>query len=234
MSYFNLRKRDTEAEAEPDEAEVEEPAATPEETAEEPEREQPATQHGPLLTGILGPGRWIKARFNRDTSIAVHVASLFSVLYYGGWMAVGVVLAWLLAVLLFIPRETLERWAASIERRSRGETPAEPAAEKLPKAAPEAVRTATIEWVQRQIGDTQGVHLRDLLEHAQQHGMFEGLDVTTFRVHLERWGIPVRSRVRVRGKGVTVGIHRDDLKPLPLAPSAPPSQEPPNSELHVA
>ncbi|HEY6114633.1 MAG TPA: hypothetical protein VI172_01630 [Candidatus Dormibacteraeota bacterium] len=231
MSYFNLRKRADEPE--PEEVEEQEPASE-EESEESVEEKQPAKQHGPLLTGLFGPGRWITARFNRDTAIFVQVASLFSVLYYGGWIAAGVVLAWLLAVLLFIPREVLERWAAAIEGRSRSEKRAEPEAEKSPKAAPEAVRSATIEWVQRQVGDTQGVHLRDLLQHAQQHGMFEDLDVTTFRVHLGRWGIPVRSRVRVRGKGVTVGIHRDDLKPLPSTPSPPPSQDPPNPGLHVA
>lgn len=80
--------------------------------------------------------------------------------------------------------------------------------------APEEVREATLEWIWRLIGDRQGVHLRDLLAHAHAHHMLQDLDVAAFRTHLERWQIPVRARVRVRGLGVTVGIHRDDLEGL--------------------
>lgn len=98
----------------------------------------------------------------------------------------------------------------------------------------EDVRAATLDWIWQRIGDRQGVHLRDLLDHAQLHGMFGGLDVSEFRGHLERWGIPVRARVRVRGLGVTVGVHRDDLPP-PLEPLPDgEGQEPPDSELHPA
>lgn len=85
------------------------------------------------------------------------------------------------------------------------------------QAPPDEVYEATLTWIREQIGDRQGVHLRDLLAHAQAHGMFEGLEVSELKGHLERWGVPVRKRVRVRGLGVTVGIHRDDL----AAPSGP-------------
>jgi hypothetical protein len=103
-----------------------------------------------------------------------------------------------------------------------------------PTSTPQDVYEATLEWIWGQIGDRQGVHLRDLLEHAQAHGMLGGLDVTTLRAHLERHGFPVRDRVRVRGLGVTVGIHRDDLPPLPQPLPDRESQDPPNSELHPA
>ncbi|MFB8772115.1 hypothetical protein [Streptomyces broussonetiae] len=112
-----------------------------------------------------------------------------------------------------------------------GKTPARPsddkAPEEPPRHAPDDVRAATVEWIWQRIGDTQGVHLRDLLAHAHAHGMFEDLDVATFRTHLERWGIPVRARVRVRGLGVTVGIHRDDLTP-------PPSPSPADAPVEAA
>ncbi|MGW5477679.1 hypothetical protein [Streptomyces sp. NPDC004008] len=111
---------------------------------------------------------------------------------------------------------------------------AQPPVKHEPGHAPEDVRAATLEWVQQRIGDAQGVHLRDLLAHAQAHGMFEGLDVSALKGHLERWGIPVRSRVRVRGLGVTVGVHRDDLKPLLQASPESSAQEPPNPGLHAA
>ena len=125
-------------------------------------------------------------------------------------------------------------WCASPADSEPAGAPTETDTETPIGNAPEDVHAATLDWVRQRIGDTQGVHLRDLLAHAQAHGMFEALDVTEFRGHLERWGIPVRNRVRVRGLGVTVGIHRDDL-PEPPAPSPESGgQEPPDSELHVA
>ena len=109
---------------------------------------------------------------------------------------------------------------------------AKEAEEEAPTEGQQDVYAATLEWIWRQVGDRQGVHLRDLLEHAQAYGMFEGLDVSELRVHLERWGIPVRNRVRVRGLGVTVGVHRDDLPTPPEPLPDPDGQDPPNSELH--
>lgn len=114
------------------------------------------------------------------------------------------------------------------------EEPAEPEPEEeLAAGGPQEVYGATLEWIWQQIGDAQGVHLRDLLAHAHAHGMFEGLEVTDLKGHLERWAIPVRKRCRVRGLGVTVGIHRDDL-PAPSRPSpGREAQDPPESELHA-
>lgn len=103
-----------------------------------------------------------------------------------------------------------------------------------PASSPEDVYAATLDWIRQQIGDRQAVHLRDLLEHAQAHGMFQGLDVTTFRGHLERHGFPVKDKVRVRGLGVTVGIHRDDLPPLAGPSPESGDEDPPKPELHVA
>lgn len=118
---------------------------------------------------------------------------------------------------------TIAAWRAGRPARSCDEE----APEGPPRHAPDDVRAATLEWIWQRIGDTQGVHLRDLLAHAHAHGMFDGLDVATFRTHLERWGIPVRARVRVRGRGVTVGIHRDDLTP-------PPSPSPADAPVEAA
>jgi hypothetical protein len=111
-------------------------------------------------------------------------------------------------------------WVAASWRAGKGAptVAVEAAPEQPAGASPAEVREATLEWIRQQIGDRQGVHLRDLLQHAQAHGMFEGLEVSSFRAHLERWEIPVRDRCRVRGLGVTVGVHRDDLS-APLSPS---------------
>lgn len=126
-------------------------------------------------------------------------------------------------------------WAsppAAVERATKAVP--EAGEESLAVRAPEEVYEATLDWIRQQIGDRQAVHLRDLLEHAQEHGMFQGLDVTTFRGHLERRGFPVKDKVRVRGLGVTVGIHRDDLPPLPEPLPDRDGQDPPKSELHPA
>lgn len=104
-------------------------------------------------------------------------------------------------------------WAAP----PNDDEPNEDETEDPPAASPEEIYVATLDWIRQQIGDRQAVHLRDLLAHAQAHGILEGIDVTTLRGRLEDHGVPVRDRVRVRGLGVTVGIHRDDL----LAPSEP-------------
>ncbi|MFE7972990.1 hypothetical protein [Streptomyces shenzhenensis] len=134
----------------------------------------------------------------------------------------GAVVAWCVAAWCIAPPEPAEP-----------RPPADEAAEPEPaEAAPQDVHAATLDWIRDQIGDRQGVHLRDLLEHAQTHGLFDALDVTTFRAHLERWDIPVRNRVRVRGLGVTVGIHRDDLPPRSEPSPDPDGQDPPDPELH--
>ncbi|WP_431980027.1 hypothetical protein [Streptomyces qinglanensis] len=107
-----------------------------------------------------------------------------------------------------------------------------------PTDASEEVYDATLTWIWQMVGDRQGVHLRDLLANAQAAGLFEGLDVAALRGHLEDWDIPVRKRVRVRGLGVTLGIHRDDLPAPAAAPSEPLPAEPPQerdeTRLHAA
>lgn len=146
---------------------------------------------------------------------------------YGCWHAPqvarfavpGAVVAWCAAAWWMAPPADLP---ASVQT----------AVTEAPAADPQDVYEATLEWIRQRIGTAQGVHLRDLLAHAQAHGMFEDLDVTTLRAHLERRGFPVKDRVRVRGLGVTVGIHRDDLPPLPEPLPDRGGQEPPDSELH--
>lgn len=130
-------------------------------------------------------------------------------------------------------------WVLAAWRAGRGlDQPAEKPSADVPEHAPEEVHAAVIDWVRQAVGDRQGVHLRDLLANGQQHGMFEGLDVPAFRALLEAAGIPVRKGVRVRGQGVTVGVHRDDLPAPAEAPSGAPSpadrQAPEDPRLHAA
>lgn len=230
MSYFNLRKRDPETE--PEEAEPEEG-----DTTEEAASAAPQGIAGALWAGISGPGRWLTAHGRPGLAWLLYGGSAWAFGFYGGRVAVGLAAFWLLAFLAFTPREFKERAAAAIERFDSCRQPdptGETEARESRKHGPEDVYAATLEWVWRQLGDAQGVHLRDLLKHAQEHGMFETLDVAAFRTHLERWGIPIRNRCRARGKGVTVGIHREDLKPLLAAPSPTATPDPPNSGLHPA
>ncbi|MDJ1137949.1 hypothetical protein [Streptomyces iconiensis] len=106
------------------------------------------------------------------------------------------------------------------------------------KRSPEDTYEALLAWVREAIGERQGVHLRDLLANAQHNGLFKGLELGDFRAALERWDIPVRKRVRVRGLGVTVGVHRDDLPAPAGAPSGPlpepEGQGDPDPRLHAA
>lgn len=110
----------------------------------------------------------------------------------------------------------------------------ETTSEGPPETSPEDVYGATLAWVWQMIGDRQGVHLRDLLTNARSAGLFEDLDVAAFRALLEGWGIPVRPSVRVRGVGVSVGIHRDDLPPLSEPLPEPSPQESTDPRLHAS
>lgn len=162
----------------------------------------------------------------------------------GCWLRVaalgfGVYLLWRLVRAVPNLMWLLTAWWTAAAWRA-GKTPAEVAdeeQEEAPVGPPERpsgdVRAATVEWIWQRIGDAQGVHLRDLLAHAQAHGMFEDLDVTTFRSHLARRDIPVRNRCRVRGLGVTVGIHRDDLQPPATTSPDEELQEQQETEPHL-
>lgn len=185
-----------------------------------------------LCTGSLALARWawsqLRERFSAPESLGVLGAAAY-VAGYGcihaphiaRFAVPGAAVAWCVAAWWYAPPADLP-------------DPVERLEPQPPTSAPQDVYAATLEWVWQQIGDTQGVHLRDLLTHAQSHGMFEDLDVSDLRRHLERWDIPVRNRVRVRGLGITVGIHRDDLKPLPSPSPEEEGQDPPESELHPA
>lgn len=158
-------------------------------------------------------------------------ANTFSALSgrYTGYIALAAVVGWCVAAKRHAPKTTSLRHPVETDPQAAAEDLEEPPA----TPSPDDVRTATLEWIRRLVGDTQGVHLRDLLAHAQAHGMFQDLEVADLKGHLERWDIPVRKRVRVRGRGVTVGIHRDDLQPPPPASPEEDAQEDPEPQLHV-
>lgn len=223
MTYFNLRKRDPEAAPEPDELDENEQS---EEADDEAATDAPKRDHSPIITGLLGPGRWLTARFNLDTAIIAHVAAVFSIVYYGGWTAASVITGWLFFAALFIPREALERWAGAIERlaaaieRRLGSAP-KPPASTAPKGEREAVRRLLLDL----IGEAHGVHLKTVLAHLQEHGQWEGRKVADLRVHLEALGIPVDPKLKVAGVP-TRGVLRTALEALPPVEGTPPSPTP--------
>lgn len=213
MTYFNLRKR--EPEDEPEEVEEEQS----EEAEDEPEDKKPTRTYGPIVTGAIGPGRWMTARFGFNTAAIVHVLAVFSVFYYGGWTAAGVILVWLLAVGLFIPSEFLDRITAAVERRST--PPPKPPAHPSPGGEREAVRRLLLDV----LGEAPGVHLNTVLAHLQEHGQWEGKTVTDLRARLALLGIPHDRNVKVAGVP-TWGVRRRDLDtPSPPA-DTPPSTAP--------
>ncbi|MGW3110539.1 hypothetical protein [Streptomyces sp. NPDC001091] len=97
---------------------------------------------------------------------------------------------------------------------------AEDAFEEEPEEAPEgdpaeAVRTLLLEL----IGEGSGVHLRTVLAHLQERGMWEGRTVTDMRHRLGLLGIPVSRSVKVAGVP-TWGVRKRDLQP-PTPEAAP-------------
>ncbi|MDX3455061.1 hypothetical protein PV396_24490 [Streptomyces sp. ME02-8801-2C] len=92
-------------------------------------------------------------------------------------------------------------------------------------AAPsvEAVHTLLLDVM----GSADGVHLRTVLAHLQEHGQWEGRKVADLRAHLELLGIPLDRRVKV-GRIPTWGVRRRDLQTPspPEEPQASPSPSP--------
>ncbi|MFE7754306.1 hypothetical protein [Streptomyces sp. NPDC057429] len=116
-------------------------------------------------------------------------------------------------------------WAA-VRALPKGARIAEEKPEPGSPSSPDLVYDATLDWIHQQIAQRNGVHLSDLLSHAQAHGMFTDLDVPNFRATLERWHIPVRQQLKVGGRN-RPGIHRDDLPPRPAPGVSPGSAQEP-------
>jgi hypothetical protein len=134
----------------------------------------------------------------------------------------GAVVAWCVAA-----------WWVAPPAAAPEPVPADKPAASSTEADPERAREAWHGFVVQAIGDRQGVHLRDLLDALQQTGHHPDWEVADVKRVCEAAGIPVRARVRVRGLGVTVGVHRDDLPaPSQPLPEGEP-QDPSDPELHA-
>jgi hypothetical protein len=160
--------------------------------------------YGPLLTGLLGPGTWLAVRFGTGTAWTVHVVAVWAVGLYGGWIAAGIVLVWLLAIGAFVPREYLERLAARIEKTSPEED--QQAGEEPPDEPLVAVLWALI-------GDAPGAHLKTLAERLQAAAPEQPVDRAAVRAKLGALRIPVRASVRDVAGRVNEGSTVPTLRP---------------------
>ncbi|WP_455361988.1 hypothetical protein [Streptomyces sp. SYSU K21746] len=69
------------------------------------------------------------------------------------------------------------------------------------------------------IGDARGVHLATLRDRLDDIASEQSWDIPAVRALCDAAGVAVRPSVRVRGLGVSVGVHADDVPAPPLAPS---------------
>jgi hypothetical protein len=212
MTYFSLRKQHPEPEPEPEPVEEEELDETEEQPDQEPEAapaKPPNSWWGALWTGICGPGAWLTARFSTGTAWAVHAVAAWACLYYGGWVAAGIVLAWLLAIGLFTPREHLDRAAAWVEERTSGSP--EPEAVEAPAASPQH---ALARWLLDTIGNQPGIHLRELYPAMRELPGQEGRTDAELRALLQAFGVPVKRSVRIGRIAGRSGVYRHHVEAL--------------------
>jgi hypothetical protein len=222
VTYFSLRKPGPEPEPE----QAVEQGEHDEHEAEQAEEEQhveapPTSWGGAILAGLRGPGGWLTAHLGAGPAWGMHVVAGWACLYYGGWVTVGVVVAWLFAVGAFVPREFLERAAAAVERRDKERHT--PTVAPAPGVLQGSGRDGVVRLLYEVMGDAPAVHLRTVLNYLQEHGQWEGREVAELRQHLEALGIPVQPKVKIGGTP-TRGVLRADLDALP--PIATPSPSP--------
>lgn len=205
MTYFQLRKRDTEPEPEALDEESEETAQEPEDGGEEA---QPGTTRGPLLTGLSGPGRWLAARFSPGVAMGVHGVAVWAVFFYSGWIAAGVIAVWLFAVGLFIPREYLDQLAARVEKRD-AEAPEDP-----PEEESLAPGEGLALWLLDTIGDRPGIHVRELYPKMRRLTGQEERTDADLKALLKAFGVPVQRSLRLGRIAGRTGVRRTDVEAL--------------------
>jgi hypothetical protein len=215
MTYFNLRKPALESEPEEADEAFDEGA---EETVEAPE-ETPTGVLAALGAGITGPGRWLTAHTNLDTAIIVQVGAVFSAAYYGGWIAAGVIAAWLGAVLAFIPREYKDRVTAWVEswRHAPDAVPDETAAALKADAEetePADPHTTLVGWLDELTRGRAGIHLDELHQALTRHPHLAGLKRPEMRAWLDRHQVAVDRTLRVGKLAGRSGVSRATVEAL--------------------
>lgn len=208
MTYFSVRKRHPD----PEPAPAEEDLVETEEVDEEPESEPPAGKAGPL-SGVKRWLAWCSVLIGPGPTYALHFVALWSVAFYGGWIAVAVPLAFVLAVGAFTPREHLDRLTTWIESRTAGrQLPAEDEAQAGEEPLDETPVDPLPGILWDLIDQAPGVHLKTVVAHLHTTGLDTACDRADVRAALARRGIPMRGSVRDASGRVNEGVHRADLK----------------------
>lgn len=216
MSYFSLRKHD------PDD-EPEEEAEGADEGGEDAEGEVPVSKPaaepqgvaGALWWGVSGPGRWLTARGRPVLAWLLYAGSAWAPGYYGGWVAVGVASAWLLLVLLFIPREFKDRMADWFEGWSEPRAPEpEQDADAVEESAPTDPHTVLVRWLDDLTRDRSGIHLKELHRALTQHPQLAHLKRAEMRAWLDRHQIAVDRTLRVGDVAGRSGVSRATVEAL--------------------
>jgi hypothetical protein len=211
MTYFSLRKRQPEPEPDLVEEDLDETVDEPEdETSAE---EAPADSTNPLVVGFLGPGNWIAARLGTGAAWGVHGFAAWAIGFYGGWVAIGVVLVWLLAALAFTPKEYLDQATAWIERRDVDYAPDEGELEPVDEGLADP-RYALARWLLGTIGDRPGIHLRELYPAMRNLPGQEGRTDAELRALLKGFGVPVSRSVRIGRIAGRSGVYRHHVETL--------------------
>ncbi|MHB9861951.1 hypothetical protein [Streptomyces sp. YIM S03343] len=247
MTFVSLRKHDPKPE--PDD--VREDIET-EETAEDGAGYDQEPAGHPVLgllpalaQGVRGWCAWCSARIGVGPTLAVHGVALYAAGRYSLWVSYGVTGAFGLAVLLFTPREALERVSAYLDardtareaRRAARGTDVEDPADEAPEEPPVDPLVALM-W--RLIGGAPGVHLKTLAEVLAEAAAGAGGQPPTkaevgaakagVEAALTARGIPLRPSVRDTRDKVNRGVHRADLeaweKGLSPTESVPPTAGP--------
>jgi hypothetical protein len=221
VTFISLRKHAPEPE--PDE-DLEETEETPDDEEQPPDK--PASYLGALAIGICGPAQWIAGRFGTGTAWASHGIALWAIGHYGGWTAFTLVTGYLLAVLLFIPREHLERAATAVEQL--GDRRQQLGGEDAASTGEEPLLHPIVTVLWELIADAPGVHLKTLAKHLQAAAPEQPVDRAQVRAKLAALSIPVRGSVRDATGRVNEGVHRADLtawqQALPRAAPGAPSE----------
>lgn len=136
------------------------------------------------------------------------------------WSGVGL---WCVAAMMHAPRPGGE----------------EPAAKTAPEDQFTVLRQAVIDQLQEWMAERPGIHLSEVYERYRELPGHEHLTDDQIRASLvDHYRIPTRRAVndpRRRAQRTRVGIHRDDLQPLPSpadpGPDAEPDAPPVNSDV---
>jgi hypothetical protein len=179
---------------------------------------------GILWSRWAGPvAKWRAAGTRKgDAAVRTVVLGLLGLIVLHVLRASGVLLL-AVALLLII-------WALRTATKAREPAADKPAAEEAAEAAEEAAEQLLpavtpaefLGLVHEVIGTARGVHLATLAR-ALTARLGGGWEIADVRRLCEAAGQPTRPSVRAPGAGPTVGIHRDDLQPLPQASAQGPA-----------